>query len=186
MKKFFKDFKAFITRGNVLDMAVGVIIGSAFTAIVNSLVKEVITPVISLITGDINLQDLHWVLRPEVIAADGVTVEVSAINLNYGSFIQAIINFLIIAITVFTFVKVFTRVQKSLDINEKLRSIVQEKLNNDEELTKAEAKWLEKIKKYDPDKAPKKVVPEEPKPVEPSSTDKLLMDILAELKKDNK
>ena len=186
MKKFFKDFKAFITRGNVLDMAVGVIIGSAFTAIVNSLVKEVITPVISLITGDINLQDLHWVLRPEVIAADGVTVEVSAINLNYGSFIQAIINFLIIAITVFTFVKVFTRVQKSLDINEKLRSIVQEKLNNDEELTKAEAKWLEKIKKYDPDKAPKKVVPEEPKPVEPSSTDKLLMDILSELKKDNK
>ena len=91
MKKFFRDFKAFITRGNVLDMAVGVIIGSAFTAIVNNLVKEVITPVISLITGDINLQDLHWVLRHEVLAADGVTVEVSAITLNYGSFIQAII-----------------------------------------------------------------------------------------------
>ena len=93
MKKFFKDFKAFITRGNVLDMAVGVIIGSAFTAIVNSLVKDVITPVISLITGGIDLADVKWIIRPERLASDGVTVEIAELSITYGNFIQAIINF---------------------------------------------------------------------------------------------
>ena len=184
MKNFFKDFKAFITRGNVLDMAVGVIIGSAFTAIVNSLVKDVITPVISLITGGIDLADVKWVIRPEQLASDGETVEIAELAITYGNFIQAIINFLLIALTVFLFVKVITNLQKSLDVNEKLRSIVQDKLNKDEPLNKAEARWLKKVQKYDPDKAPKKVIPEEPKPEEPSSTDKLLMEILAELKKD--
>lgn len=184
MKKFFKDFKAFITRGNVLDMAVGVIIGSAFTAIVNSLVKDVITPVISLITGGIDLADVKWIIRPERLASDGVTVEIAELSITYGNFIQAIINFLLIALTVFLFVKVITNLQKSLDVNEKLRTSVQDKLNKDEPLNKTEERWLKKVQKYDPDKAPKKVIPEEPKPAEPSSTDKLLMEILAELKKD--
>lgn len=182
MKKFFKDFKAFITRGNVLDMAVGVIIGSAFTAIVNSLVKDVITPVISFVTGGIDLAEMKWVIREEQLEADGVTVKLAELSLNYGTFIQAIINFVLIALTVFLFVKIVTNLQKSLDIHEKIRENVQEKLNNDQELTKAEQKWLAKVTKYDPDKAPKKVIPEPPKPVEPSSTDKLLMQILQEMK----
>ena len=90
MKKFFQDFKKFITRGNVVDMAVGVVVGSAFTAIVNSLVKYIITPVIGVCTGGVDFTDKQWVLKSH-LDADGVEVIDNAIR--YGNFIQMIINF---------------------------------------------------------------------------------------------
>ena len=93
---FISEFKEFALKGNVLDMAVGVIIGSAFSAIVNSLVKDIITPVISIITGGTDLTDLKAILRPEVLDDAGEIVT-PALTLNYGVFIQAVINFLIIA-----------------------------------------------------------------------------------------
>ncbi len=184
MKKLFADFKKFISKGNVLDMAVGVIIGSAFSAIVNSLVKDVITPVISIITGGTDLTELKAILRPEVVDELGEVVT-PALTLNYGNFIQAIINFLLIAISVFLFVKLITKIQKTLDFNANMREAIQKKLDNDEELNTLENKWMQRMAKKDPENLPKKTpAPAPAAPAEPSSTDKLLMQILEELKKD--
>lgn len=185
MKKLFAEFKKFISKGNVLDMAVGVIIGSAFSSIVNSLVKDVITPVISLITGGTDLTDLKIILKPEVLNELNEVVT-PALTLNYGAFIQAIINFLLIAITVFLFVKVVAKVQKTLDFNATTKEIIQKKLDSDQELNAIEKKWMERMEKRDPANLPKKTAePVPPAPAEPSSTDKLLMQILDELKKEN-
>lgn len=95
---FWAEFKAFISRGNVMDMAVGIIVGSAFTAIVNSLVNQVIMPLVGMIIGGINFSDLKWVLKP----AQG---EVAEVAVAYGAFLQQILNFLIIAFVVFCMVK---------------------------------------------------------------------------------
>lgn len=91
MKKFWKEFKTFISRGNVMDMAVGIIIGGAFTGIVSSLVEDIISPVLGLF-GGLNFDKLSVTLMGEV-------------TLNYGKFITAIINFLIMALVIFSIVK---------------------------------------------------------------------------------
>ena len=95
MKKFLEEFKAFAVRGNVLDMAVGVVIGSAFTSIVNSLVADIITPLLSLLTRGINLAGLSITLGQGEDAA----------KLAYGNFLQSILSFIIIAFAVFVMVK---------------------------------------------------------------------------------
>lgn len=95
MKGFFGEFKKFISRGNVMDMAVGVIIGGAFTAIVTSLVNDVLMPVLSLITGGMDFSSMCIVLGSGPEPA----------TLNYGSFIAAVINFLLVAFAVFCMVK---------------------------------------------------------------------------------
>ncbi len=95
MKSFMKEFKEFISKGNVMDMAVGIIIGGAFTAIVTSLVDDVIMPIISLLTGGFDFSALCVVLGEGEGAA----------TLNYGAFIAAIVNFLIIAIVIFCLIK---------------------------------------------------------------------------------
>ena len=182
MKKLFAEFKKFISKGNVLDMAVGVIIGSAFSSIVNSLVKDVITPVVSLLTGGTDLTELKIILRPEELDELGEVLN-PALTLNYGTFIQAIINFLIIAITVFLFVKVINKIKDTLDFNANMRNSIQKKLDDDIELNALEQKWMEKMQKKDPENLPKKTVVAPPAPEEPSSTDKLLSQILEELKK---
>ena len=98
MKKFFSEFKTFISRGNVMDMAVGIIIGSAFTAIVTSLVNDIITPLIAKLIGGISFENLKIVLTEA--AGD---VEETAVY--YGVFIQKIIDFLIVAFVIFLVVK---------------------------------------------------------------------------------
>lgn len=97
-KGLLHEFKVFISRGNVIDLAVGVIIGSAFTAIVNSLVNDIVMPVIGVIIGGINFEDLKWVITP----ASG---DVAECAIRYGTFLQNIVNFLLIALVVFTMVK---------------------------------------------------------------------------------
>lgn len=109
--KLAKEFKAFISKGNVLDMAVGLIIGSAFTAIVNSLVGDLLMPVLGLLTGKMDFSQLKLVLQPGVeevvdeVTGDVITPGVAEISLNYGSFIQSIISFLLIALAVFILIK---------------------------------------------------------------------------------
>lgn len=115
--KLAKEFKAFISRGNVLDMAVGLIIGSAFTAIVNSLVGDLLMPVLGIITGKMDFSQMKWVIQAgveEVLDEAGniVTPAVAEISLNYGSFIQSIISFLLIALAVFALVKVVSKLQR--------------------------------------------------------------------------
>ena len=94
----FKEFKEFISKGNVMDMAVGLVTGSAFTAIVTSLVNDVIMPLIGLLVGGLNFSDLKVTLKE---AAEGA----EAVTLNYGAFIQAVVNFLIVAFVIFLVVK---------------------------------------------------------------------------------
>ena len=105
--KFFDEFKKFIARGNVIDMAVGVVVGSAFTAIVNQLVQGIINPCIGKLFGDINLADYKVVLT----AATEETPEVAIL---YGSFIQAIINFLLVAFSVFVMVRAINKVKDAM------------------------------------------------------------------------
>jgi len=99
-----QEFKAFISRGNVVDMAVGVIIGSAFTKIVNSLVNDVFMPALGVITGGINFTDLKYVITP-------ATEETAEVAIRYGSFIQNIVDFLLIAVVVFMMVKVINKLR---------------------------------------------------------------------------
>ena len=112
MKKFMDEFKAFISRGNVVDMAVGVIVGSAFTAIVNSLVKDVVTPFIGVLTGGVDFTQMKYVITPAV----GETPEVAIL---YGNFIQAIVNFLIIAFVVFCMVKMINTMRAKMEAAKK-------------------------------------------------------------------
>lgn len=102
---FFGEFKKFIMRGNVIDLAVGVIVGGAFQAIVKSLVDDVVMPVISLATKGINFADLFIALDGNDYATLAAAQEAGAATLNYGNFISAILNFLIMAFVVFLLVK---------------------------------------------------------------------------------
>ena len=110
MKKFFSEFKEFINRGNVVDMAVGVMIGAAFKAIVDSVVKDLISPVIGIIFKQ-DFSELKYILEPAVYAEDGITVVKEAVSINYGAFIMAIVNFLIIAVILFLMVKMINSVR---------------------------------------------------------------------------
>ncbi|MDS9466541.1 large conductance mechanosensitive channel protein MscL [Paracoccus sp. MBLB3053] len=111
-----KEFKEFIARGNVIDLAVGIIIGAAFTAIVNSLVTDLINPIIGLLTGGTDFSGHYFVLKGDV--PDGASLQTArdsgASVFAYGAFLSAIINFLIIAWAVFLLVKAVNRIQRSV------------------------------------------------------------------------
>lgn len=111
---FFKDFKAFITKGNILDMAVGVIIGSAFNQIVTSLVNDILMPVIGKLCNTQDLADLKAVITPEVLDAEGA-VETAEVAIRYGQFISYVINFLIVALTLFVILRAAMTFQKKMD-----------------------------------------------------------------------
>lgn len=116
MKKIFKEFGDFIKRGNVLDLAVGMIVGTAFNAIVKSLVNDIIMPVIGVILK-VNVSDAKAILVPALVeTVNGVeTIITTAVTINYGSFIQAIIDFLIISFSVFIAIKTIVSVRKRFD-----------------------------------------------------------------------
>ena len=107
-----KEFKAFISRGNVMDLAVGVIIGGAFQAIINSLVKDIIMPVITLITGGIDFTNWFVALDGSKYETLAKAEEAGAATLNYGIFITAIINFLLMALVIFFIVKAMNRISE--------------------------------------------------------------------------
>ncbi|MCQ2550676.1 MAG: large-conductance mechanosensitive channel protein MscL [Clostridia bacterium] len=108
MKNFIQDFKDFALKGNILDMAVGVVIGGAFGKIVSSLVADIITPLISILTGKVMLTDLKWVIAP-------ATAEHAETALTYGNFIQSIIDFFIIALSIFIVLRVIMNAQKKIE-----------------------------------------------------------------------
>ena len=124
---FFSDFKAFITKGNIMDMAVGVVIGGAFSAIVNSLVNDIIMPLLNLATGD-GVQGLSVVLNGvDKYLADG-SINPEAVLWNYGNFLQTIINFLIIALCIFTALRIIMNIKKA---SEKIAEKAKLELNKD-------------------------------------------------------
>ena len=111
---FLQDFKAFAMKGNVIDMAVGVIIGGAFGKIVSSVVADVIMPPIGLLVGGVNFTDLKWVMKdavPEIKDEAGNVIQAAAdaVTLNYGNFLQVTFDFLIIAFSIFLFIRLLTK-----------------------------------------------------------------------------
>ncbi len=114
MGKFFSDFKAFISKGNILDMAVGVIIGGAFNPIVSSLVNDIIMPPLGLIFGKEDLAEMKAVLVPEVLNEAGEVAK-AAVTINYGAFIATVLNFLIVALVIFTVLRVITKSREKLE-----------------------------------------------------------------------
>ena len=104
MKKFFEEFKAFAMRGNVVDMAVGVVIGGAFGKITTSIVNDIIMPVISLLTGGVDFTEWKWVLKEAVLDAEGAVTS-AEVAINYGNLISIILDFIIIAFAVFCLVR---------------------------------------------------------------------------------
>ena len=135
MKKFFEEFKTFITKGNVMDMAIGVIIGGAFGAITSSLGSNVITPLLAYIFGAPNTDALNITLRAAEIDASGEVVK-EALVLGLGTFVGAIVNFLVIALVLFSVIKAIN----------KARALAEARKKAEEEAAAAEAE------------------PEEPKP----------------------
>lgn len=122
-KSFFNEFKKFAMRGNVIDMAVGIIIGAAFGKIVDSLVKDIIMPPIGLLLGKVDFSNLFIVLKkgpdytePYVSLAQATNA--GAITLNLGNFMNAIISFTIVAFAVFLLIKAINKVQESMDLSE--------------------------------------------------------------------
>lgn len=115
MKKFFADFKAFISKGNIIDMAVGVVVGGAFSKIVSSLVADIINPLVGLATGKVALADMQLVLQPEVVDEVTQTVTQAEIALKYGNFLQMVIDFLIIAFSIFVVLRIMMKAQETMN-----------------------------------------------------------------------
>ena len=111
MKKFFSSFKSFAMKGNVIDMAVGVIIGGAFGKIVTSLVNDIIMPLVGLLLGNMSFTDFSVELRAAELNEAGEVI-VPANVMKYGVFIQNIVDFLIIALSIFIFVRIITKARE--------------------------------------------------------------------------
>ena len=110
MKKFFAEFKEFAMKGNVVDMAIGVVIGGAFGKITTSLVNDVIMPLISRITGGVDFSAWKWVLKAAEVDETGAETA-AEIAVNYGSFIAVVLDFLIIALVLFAVVKAINKLR---------------------------------------------------------------------------
>ena len=181
MKKFFSDFKKFISRGNVVDMAVGVIIGSAFSAIVTALTNKIIMPFINLllsIGGENGLEAAVTVLKPAY--KDGVLDLANSIYIDWGAFITAIINFFLIALVLFLILKAMmaTKGISNKLIKEYPTRAERKELKAMGIMTKERKVLIEATKKLRESKIPS---PVPPKP----TTEQLLAEILTELKKSN-
>lgn len=122
MKNFIEEFKKFALKGNVVDMAVGVVIGTAFSNIVNSLVNDIFMPIIASLTGKVALEDLKVVVN----GLDG-----NSVSINYGTFIQNVVNFVIIALCLFLVVKAMNKIHDAID---KPEEVVEEAPKQSDEL----------------------------------------------------
>lgn len=112
MSSFIEEFKAFAMRGNVVDLAVWVVIGGAFGKIVTSLVTDIIMPILSFFTGGINFTEYKIIVRAAVDEIPGIQKAVPAISLNWWNFLQSAVDFLIIAFCIFLVIKAMAKIQK--------------------------------------------------------------------------
>ncbi len=172
MKKIINEFKAFISKGNVMDLAVGMIIGSAFTAIVQSLVKYILTPLINWIPGTDGTSALQTVLREAVVDAEGVVIT-PALILDWGEVISAVITFFCTAVVLFIIVKMVNKVKEAGEKAQQKLKELSEKTDQQEQPEVAEEEVAEPIVE---------VAPVEPTP----TTEDLLKQIIAILEKNQK
>ena len=178
MKKFFKEFKEFITRGNVLDMAVGVIVGGAFTAIITALTNQILQPLINwLLAGTgAGLEAAVTVLKPVYDDAGALDLA-NSIYINWGAFITAVINFILVAFILFCVVKTINTVREGgKKVVEKQKKAIDKKLKkgqiSEEEAQKARAELEAPV--------------EEPAPAAPSVTTEELLTEIRDLLKEQK
>ena len=113
-KKFWGEFKGFIAKGNVVDLAVALVIGSAFNKIVSQLVDSFITPLVGIMLGGFHVSELKWIYKEAVLDEEGAVLE-AEVAFTYGAFLQTVIDFLIIALTVFVVVKIYTNLKKRIE-----------------------------------------------------------------------
>lgn len=111
-----KEFKEFAIKGNAVDLAVGIIIGAAFTAIVNSLVKDVLLPPIGALFSGVDLQNRFWVIGGGSYDTLAAATEAGAVTLNYGLFLNAVMNFLLVSFVVFLMVKALNKLRKPAEV----------------------------------------------------------------------
>lgn len=138
MKKFFSDFGKFIRRGNVIDLAVGMIVGTAFNKIVSSLVNDVIMPAVGSLLK-FNVSEAKFILVEAVLDSETQEILTPAVALSYGKFIQTIIDFLIIAFSVFVIVKVITVIREKAESRAKKAEEEAKKIAEEEAKKAAEA-----------------------------------------------
>ena len=183
MKKFFQDFKKFISRGNIVDMAIGVIIGSAFSAIITALTNKILMPLINalLASGGENGLESAYTFLKKAYADDGTIDLAKSIYIDWGAFITAIINFFLIAIVLFIIMKAMMSAKGFIEKQSKATPTRAERkelkaqgvnMRNRKEVVKATAELREKNKP-------------EPEPAKPTEAE-LLTSILEELQKQNK
>ena len=116
--KLFREFKEFAVKGNMMDMAIGIIIGASFNKVINVLVKKVLLPPLSLLSGGINLQDKRLILRDTVLDANGILVN-DEVAIGYGALMEAFTDFIVIGFTIFIVVKFMNRLRnKAQDIKD--------------------------------------------------------------------
>lgn len=182
MKKFFSEFKKFISRGSVMDMAVGTIVGAAFTAMVTALSNGILKPLINTVIyyicgGNADaLSKMYTPLVPQYVtneAGEKVLDLASSIYIDWGAFISAIINFLLIAFVLFVIIKAFNEIKEadSMMKNDLMRA--QYKAEKGKKLSKKELKALEEFKQKE-EEAKQKALEEASKPVEPTFEEKQL------------
>lgn len=135
----FKEFKEFAVKGNVIDLATGVIIGGAFGKIVTSLVNDIIMPLIGLLLGGVNFTSLHWVMRK-------ATEDKPELILQYGMFIQSVVDFLIVAFSIFLFIRLINKLKKVKEVEEKQEAEKSEPAPSNEEVLLTEIRDLLKSK----------------------------------------
>lgn len=129
-----KEFKDFAVKGNVVDLAVAVVIGAAFGKIVSSLVADIVMPLVGVLVGGVNFTGWKWILRPAVLAENGEVIK-QAVTMNIGVFIQNVFDFLVISLAVFIMVKMIGRLKKRLIKEEKEKTEETPKpLTKDQEL----------------------------------------------------
>jgi large conductance mechanosensitive channel len=116
--KIFDEFKAFAMRGNVVDMAVGIIIGGAFGKIISSFVSDVLMPPLGLLLGGIDFKDMIYVMKEAIV--QGEEIITPAVTINYGLFIQNVVDFIIIAFAIFMAIKGMNSLKRKEEINEKV------------------------------------------------------------------
>ena len=188
MKKFWQEFKAFISKGNIVDLAIAVIIGAAFNKIVSSLVNDIIMPLISLAVGGAAVSDWKWVIKPAEYDANG-TLLVAESALRYGTFIQAIIDFMIIALTLFLMFKIFNYSRKKLGelghavVNETKKLGKKNKKNNKGDEIVETTEKTEVVATEAPVEEVKEEVVQEPKTEETSANnDQIMISLLTEIR----
>lgn len=110
MKKFLNEFKEFAMKGNVVDMAVGVVIGAAFGKIVTSLVNDIIMPAVGMLTGGVNFSDYKWIIQKGI--TEGTEIVTPEVAITWGAFVQTVIDFLIIAFCIFVAIKFINKLKR--------------------------------------------------------------------------